>query len=145
MQLPATLSWLIDAASASPGADRFLAELGSHLIADGIPLAGGALAFAVPHPIIARRTWLWRAETGAVSEALGFAGAALLDAAAEVGALLAGRLSADCCFPHAASASKTANPRHNPRCRARMFSVYLADRRPDCGCLRPIGAWRRSA
>jgi len=37
----------------------------------------GALAFAVPHPIIARRTWLWRAETGAVSEALGFAGAAL--------------------------------------------------------------------
>ncbi|HEV8677961.1 MAG TPA: adenylate/guanylate cyclase domain-containing protein [Stellaceae bacterium] len=77
MQLPATLSWLIDAASASSGADRFLAELGSHLIADGVPLAGGALAFAVPHPIIARRTWLWRAETGAVSEALGFAGAAL--------------------------------------------------------------------
>jgi class 3 adenylate cyclase len=28
----------------------------------------------VPHPIIARRTWLWRAETGAVIEALGFAG-----------------------------------------------------------------------
>jgi class 3 adenylate cyclase len=77
MQLPATLSWLIDAASAASGADRFLAELGSHLIADGVPLAGGALAFAVPHPIIARRTWLWRAETGAVSEALGFAGAAL--------------------------------------------------------------------
>jgi adenylate cyclase len=31
----------------------------------------------VPHPIIARRTWLWRAETGAVIEALGFAGAPL--------------------------------------------------------------------
>ena len=77
MKLPATLSWLIDAASASSGADRFLAELGSRLIVDGVPLAGGALAFAVPHPIIARRTWLWRAETGAMSEALGFAGPAL--------------------------------------------------------------------
>jgi len=32
---------------------------------------------AVPHPIIARRTWLWRAETGAVIEALGFAGGPL--------------------------------------------------------------------
>jgi class 3 adenylate cyclase len=30
----------------------------------------------VPHPIIARRTWLWRAETGTVIEALGFAGGA---------------------------------------------------------------------
>jgi len=28
----------------------------------------------VPHPIIARRTWLWRAETRAVIEALGFTG-----------------------------------------------------------------------
>jgi hypothetical protein len=26
----------------------------------------------VPHPIVTRRTWLWRAETGAVIEALGF-------------------------------------------------------------------------
>ena len=39
-----------------------------------MPLAGGALTLAVPHPIIARRTWLWRAETGAVIEALGFVG-----------------------------------------------------------------------
>src|SRR5262252_9212963 len=75
MQLPSALSWLIDAASASPGADQFLAELGSHLVADGLPLAGGALTLAVPHPIIARRTWLWRAETGGVIEALGFAAA----------------------------------------------------------------------
>src|SRR5262252_6001230 len=77
MQLPSALSWLIDAASASPGADQFLAELGSHLVADGLPLAGGALTLAVPHPIIARRTWLWRAETAAVIEALGFAGGPL--------------------------------------------------------------------
>jgi class 3 adenylate cyclase len=28
----------------------------------------------VPHPIIARRTWLWRADTATVIEALGFAG-----------------------------------------------------------------------
>ena len=29
---------------------------------------------AYPHPLIARRTWLWRAESGEVIEALGFAG-----------------------------------------------------------------------
>jgi class 3 adenylate cyclase len=74
MQLPSALSWLVDTASASPDADRFLAELGTRLIADGVPLAGGALTLIVPDPIIARRTWLWRAETGAVMEALGFAG-----------------------------------------------------------------------
>ncbi len=73
MDLPAPLAWLVDEAGASPGPDRFLAELGGRLLADGLPLAGGALTFAVPHPIIARRTWLWRAETGAVIEALGFA------------------------------------------------------------------------
>ena len=28
---------------------------------------------AVPHPLIARRTWLWRADSGEVIEALGFA------------------------------------------------------------------------
>jgi class 3 adenylate cyclase len=38
------------------------------------------LTLAVPHPIIARRTWLWRAETGAVIEALGFAPAGLVAA-----------------------------------------------------------------
>ena len=74
MDLPAALAWLVDEAGASPGPDRFLAELGARLLADSMPLAGGALTLAVPHPIIARRTWMWRAETGAVIEALGFAG-----------------------------------------------------------------------
>jgi adenylate cyclase len=74
MQLTSTLAWLVDAAGASPAADRFLAELGAHLIGDGLPLAGGALTLAVPHPIIARRTWLWRAANGEVIEAVGFAG-----------------------------------------------------------------------
>jgi len=77
MDLPPLLAWLVDEAGASPGPDRFLAELGGLLLADGLPLAGGALTLAVPHPIIARRTWLWRAETGAVIEALGFAGGPL--------------------------------------------------------------------
>ena len=80
MDLPAPLAWLVDEASASTGPDRFLAELGSRLLADGLPLAGGALALAVPHPFIARRTFLWRAETGAVIEALAFAGAAPIKA-----------------------------------------------------------------
>ena len=39
---------------------------------DGAPLAGGALTLASPHPLIARRTWLWRAESNEVIEALGF-------------------------------------------------------------------------
>ncbi|WP_315832241.1 adenylate/guanylate cyclase domain-containing protein [Bradyrhizobium prioriisuperbiae] len=77
MDLPTPLAWLVDQASVSSGPDRFLAELGSRLLADGLPLAGGALTLAVPHPIIARRTWLWRAETGAVIEALSFAGGSL--------------------------------------------------------------------
>jgi adenylate cyclase len=72
MQLSSTLSWLVDAAVETPGADRPLAEVGARLIADGMPLAGGALTMAVPHPLIARRTWLWRAERGEVIEALGF-------------------------------------------------------------------------
>ena len=76
MDLPAHLAWLVDEASASPAPDRFLAEFGGRLLADGLPLAGGALTLAVPHPFIARRTWLWRAETAAVIEALGFAGSA---------------------------------------------------------------------
>jgi class 3 adenylate cyclase len=75
MQLSSTLTWLVDTAHASPGADRFLAELGTRLIADNMPLAGGALTLAVPHPIIARRTWLWRAGIGEVIEAVGFANA----------------------------------------------------------------------
>jgi class 3 adenylate cyclase len=72
MQLSSTLSWLVDAACETQGADRFLADLGTRLIADSVPLAGGALGLAVPHPLIARRTWLWRAENGEVMEALGF-------------------------------------------------------------------------
>ena len=75
MDLPGPLAWLVDEAGASPGPDRFLAELGGRLLVDGLPLAGGALTLAVPHPIIARRTWLWRADSGTVIEALGFAGA----------------------------------------------------------------------
>jgi adenylate cyclase len=77
MDLRAPLAWLVDEAGAAPGPDRFLAELGGRLLGDGLPLAGGALSLAVPHPIIARRTWLWRAEGGAVIEALGFAGGPL--------------------------------------------------------------------
>ena len=77
MDLPAPFAWLVDEAGASPGPDQFLAELGRRLLADGLPLAGGALTLAVPHPIITRRTWLWRAETGAVIEALGFVGGPL--------------------------------------------------------------------
>src|SRR6202166_2072074 len=73
MVLSSTLSWLVDAATEAAGADRLLAELGAHLLGDGLPLAGGALTLAVPHPLIARRTWLWRAESGEVIEALGFA------------------------------------------------------------------------
>ena len=38
MQLNSTLTWLVDAAGASSGADRFLAELGARLIADDVPL-----------------------------------------------------------------------------------------------------------
>src|SRR5579863_8907001 len=72
MRLPPTLAWLVDEAGTVFGADDFLATLGAKLIADGLPLAGGALTLSAAHPIIARRTWLWRAETGAVIEALGF-------------------------------------------------------------------------
>jgi adenylate cyclase len=72
MRLPSTLAWLVDEAGAVRGADHFLATLGAKLIADGLPLVGGALTLTAAHPIIARRTWLWRAETGTVIEALGF-------------------------------------------------------------------------
>src|SRR5438552_17031370 len=87
MRLSSTLAWLVDAAGETPGADRLLAELGARLIADGLPLAGGALTLAVPHPLIARRTWLWRAESGDVIEALGFVagGLASLGAASPPG------------------------------------------------------------
>jgi adenylate cyclase len=73
MQLSSTLSWLLDAAAETTGGDRLLAELGAHLVDDGLPLAGGALTQNVPHPLVSRRTWLWLAESGEVIEALGFA------------------------------------------------------------------------
>src|SRR5260221_14517574 len=60
MKLPITLAWLLDEASTADSADHFLAALGAQLIADNLPLAGGALSLAAPHPMIARRTWLWR-------------------------------------------------------------------------------------
>src|SRR5438309_216341 len=69
MDLSAPLAWLVDEAGGSLGADRFLADLGSRLLTDGLPLAGGALTLAVPHPIIARRTWLWRAGSRTVTGA----------------------------------------------------------------------------
>jgi adenylate cyclase len=72
MMLSSTLSWLVDRAAEAAGAGRLLEELGTHLVKDGLPLAGGALTLDVPHPLIARRTWLWRAESGEVIEALGF-------------------------------------------------------------------------
>lgn len=74
MSLSAPLAWLVDDAAAASGPDRFLADLGAQLLAAGLPLAGGTLTLATPHPIIARRTWMWRADTGAVIESLGFAG-----------------------------------------------------------------------
>src|SRR5258705_2148867 len=87
MELSSTLAWLVEAVSETPGADRLLAEIGAHLVADGLPLAGGALTLAVPHPLIARRTWLWRTESGEVIEALGFvtAGLAATEAASAPG------------------------------------------------------------
>jgi adenylate cyclase len=72
MRLPSTLAWLVDETSTVRGANLLLATLGAKLVADGVPLAGGALTLTAAHPIIARRTWLWRAETGTVIEALGF-------------------------------------------------------------------------
>jgi adenylate cyclase len=72
MHEPSALTWLIDEATTVPGPEHFLTRLGEQLISDGLPLAGGALTLAAPHPIIARRAWLWRAETGEVIEALGF-------------------------------------------------------------------------
>ena len=81
MQLPSALSFLIDDAIGAPGADVFLTMLAERLVADGLPLVGGALTQSAPHPIIARRTWLWRADTGTVMEALGFGPAGSADQA----------------------------------------------------------------
>src|ERR1700747_875367 len=86
MHLSWTLALLVDLAAETAGSGRLLAELGARLLADGLPLAGGALTLDIPHPLIARRTWLWRAASGEVIEALGFApggpaGVLLTDAA----------------------------------------------------------------
>jgi class 3 adenylate cyclase len=83
MRLPSTLAWLVDTAGTMSLPDDFLATLGARLIGDGMPLVGGALTLAAPHPIIARRTWLWRAQNGQVIESLGFG--ALLPGAADEG------------------------------------------------------------
>lgn len=77
MRLPSSLVYLIDEASQAPDPEAFLTALGSRLVADGLPLAGGAFTQAAPHPIVARRTWLWRTDTGRVIEALGFGFAGL--------------------------------------------------------------------
>jgi class 3 adenylate cyclase len=77
MQLSSTLAWLVDAAAETPTSERFLGNLGQRLTEDGAPLAGGSLTLASPHPLIARRTWLWRAGNGEVIEALGFVAGAL--------------------------------------------------------------------
>jgi hypothetical protein len=57
-----TLSWLVDAATEAAGADRVLAELGAHLLADGLPLAGwrsdarrSAPAHCQTYMVVARR------------------------------------------------------------------------------------------
>ena len=71
MQLSSALSWLVDAAGDEQAPDRFLANLGARLVEDSLPLAAGALTLDLPHPLIARRTFLWRAATGQVTEALG--------------------------------------------------------------------------
>src|SRR3984957_13050434 len=67
MQLSSTLAWLVDAAAETPTSELFLANLGQRLIEDGAPLAGGALMLAP------RRPGRWRAGSGEVIEALGFA------------------------------------------------------------------------
>ena len=85
MQLSSTLSWLVDVAGEAAGPDRLLAEVGARLVADGLPLAGGALTLAVPHPLIARRTWLWQADSGEVIEAFGFAAAGAASAHDDAG------------------------------------------------------------
>src|SRR3984885_425705 len=77
MPLSATLPWLVDSAAATPTPEVFLARLGERLIEDGAPLAGGALTLASPHPLIARRTWLWRAERNEGIEGVGVGAGAL--------------------------------------------------------------------
>ena len=82
MRLSSPLAWLVDAAAETPAPEGFLANLAERLIEDGAPLAAGALTLAAPHPLIARRSWLWRADSGEVIEALGFLPGGLATSAA---------------------------------------------------------------
>ncbi len=83
MQLSSTLAWLIDVGRRNAGRPTFSwPNWAQRLIEDGARLVGGALTLAAPHPLIARRTWLWRAESGEVIEALGFVAGALSAAGA---------------------------------------------------------------
>ena len=91
MELNSTLAWLVNSAAQTPSPELLLASLGSRLIEDGTPLVGGALTLASPHPLISRRTWLWRAESNAVIEALGFAAGAHSGMGADGSAGEAGR------------------------------------------------------
>jgi adenylate cyclase len=81
MNLSGAIAFLVDEAPAVPGPEAFLAGLGAALVGDGVDLSGASLTIAVPHPIIASRSWMWRADDsgatgGGVTEALGFARAA---------------------------------------------------------------------
>jgi len=58
MRLSSTLTWLVDSASETPGADRFLAELGGRLVADGLPVAGGALTLAMRKTLKGLSVWV---------------------------------------------------------------------------------------
>lgn len=78
MRMNSTLAWLLDEAAGRGGVADLLAGLGANLVAEGLPLSGGALTLDVPHPLIARRAWLWRADSGEVMEGLGFAPAGLV-------------------------------------------------------------------
>src|SRR6516225_3136768 len=73
MRLSSTLSWLVDAAAETAGVDRLLAELGAHLVEDGLPLAGcapGGLAAApeASPPDDAGKRWLTGIAAGMVHQ-----------------------------------------------------------------------------
>src|SRR4029077_15583450 len=118
MRLPSALAWLVDAAGAVHSADHFLASLGAQLIADGLPLAGGALTLTAPHPIIARRTWLWQGGTRGGGEVVGAGGTRSGDRGAGLRPPRPGRAWAGQCRPRLAR-------------RARHWGGARACRRPS--------------
>src|ERR1700732_4792991 len=63
MDLPAPFAWLVDEAGASPGPDRFLAELGGPLVGGGLAPGGAASP-----PGDAGRRWLAGLAAGRVHE-----------------------------------------------------------------------------